>query len=224
LDSTAPSVVAHIVAVILHAVLVNIVEVCRYVCYGAIVIETPVIPITTIVTKAGIPEAVIDAAVVTDVGAPVTRVEEIDAIVKAPPRWSPERTDVRRQNPCSGNPVVAATRVGPITRRPNVIIARSGRLAVLRERRRGLGGLGLLVCRGLIVTLIVGWRTVVFRRRGSIALGRGRHWRRLLRFRRSKITAGWIAAGNICRVSSRLIRGVLRGWVLRLAAAQKTGA
>ena len=74
---------------------------------GAVVVESVSVPITALVTGAGVTVSVIDAAVVADVPAPVAIVIAIAVAARSPPSGSPQITRFGRARPCAGNPVVA---------------------------------------------------------------------------------------------------------------------
>jgi hypothetical protein len=148
LNSAAPAVVADpIAAVVWHLVVVDIVnDVDVNVRYRPVVAKPALIPIGAIIPAAGISIAVIDAAIVADVRTPITRVPMVVPVVETPPGRRPECIYVRGHHPRSRNPIITGVRIAPVTGRPNVIVARSGRLTVLGEGRRRLGGLdGLFV-------------------------------------------------------------------------------
>lgn len=212
--SAAPAVVADTIAAIVgHRVVINIANNRSiHICDRAVVVHRAVIPISAVVAATGVSEAVVDAAVVTNVWTPVAGMPQINAVIIAPPRRRPERVYPRRQHPCAGNPVIAGVRVIPIAGRPNVIVAGSGRLAVIGKRRWRLGSLhGLFIRRILRVVrrIVASW--------GRVALTGRRHGRGLLRRRLlngSQIPVGWIGISDRWLGLRRLIlRGLILGFV-----------
>jgi hypothetical protein len=233
LDSAAPAVVANPVApVVRDLIVVNIMsDVDVDVRYRPVVVEPALIPIGAVIAAAGISIPVIDAAIVADVRTPIARVPMVVPTIETPPRRRPERIYIRGQNPRSGNPIVTSVRIAPGTGRPYVIVARSGRLAVIGERRRGFRSLdGLFV--GIVLIVILRIRRID--RRGRIVLRRLRRDRRRSCRRRShrgrllivrlvrwsQVAIGWIAARNIGRL---ILNGlVLRSLLLRFIASCQT--
>ncbi len=168
-NSASSTVVAHPAAPALrNAVVVNILNSRRvYIRHRAVVIHPAVVPVSSVVATAGISETVIDAAVVADMRTPVARVPVIVAVVEAPPGRCPERTHIRRQNPSSGNPVITGVRITPVAGRPNVVVAGSGRLAVIRKRRRWFGSFYRLIVGSILIVVL---STVRIAGRGCEAL------------------------------------------------------
>ncbi len=212
LNSAAPAVVADpIAAVVWHLIVVNIVnDVDVNIRYRAVVVQPALIPIGAVIAAAGISITVIDAAIVADVRTPVARVPMVVPAIKTPPRRRPECIYIRGEHPRSRNPIITGVCIAPGTGRPNVIVARSGRLGVVGEGRRRFGSLdGLFVGIALIVILRIGrinrsGRIVLRRRRpdGRSGSGRRSDWGWLLIGRlvrrsrlvpRSQIAIGWIA-------------------------------
>jgi AmiR/NasT family two-component response regulator len=66
-----------------------------------------VIPIAALVAEADIAEAIVDAAVVADVSAPIAPVELVTVVSPAPVAWRPQSTLIRSFNPGAGHPVIA---------------------------------------------------------------------------------------------------------------------
>jgi hypothetical protein len=94
----APTVITDPIAtVVSHVIVVNILHARAIdIGYRAVVIQVAAIPISAIISAAGVSITVIDVTVVADVRRPVARMPEIVAVVIAPPWRSPKRTDVRR--------------------------------------------------------------------------------------------------------------------------------
>ncbi len=134
---------------------------------GAVVIEVASAPVTALVAESHVAKAVVDAAIVADVLAPVARVKPVGVIPVAPIAGGPERALVGSLNPGAGHPVVAVLRgPGPIAGRPDIVVAGSRGLVVVRQRWRRLGS---GVFRLLPVTGIV--RRLV-RRRSTLLVAR----------------------------------------------------
>src|ERR1700733_2740548 len=127
---------------------------------AAVVIEMSLVPIPSLVSKSYIAEAVIDAAVVADVWSPVAAIERVVTMpaVVAPIAGGPQRALIRCFHPRSRHPVVPVLRIGPIARRPDVIVAGAIRLVVLGQRRRRVRrSIGyLFAVAGFIVILLIG--------------------------------------------------------------------
>jgi hypothetical protein len=60
----------------------------------------------------------------------------INAFIEAPVTWGPKETDLRRENPYTGNPVIAIIIVGPVSGNPDITINRAWRLYIYRYWRR----------------------------------------------------------------------------------------
>ena len=103
----------------------------------AVVEKAPAIPIPAVEPYAKIPEAIINATVVTHVPAPVPGMPEVPAATPAPPTRRPKRLLVRGQHPRAIHPVVLRSIPRPIPRRPDIPVTRAKRLVVGRNRRRG---------------------------------------------------------------------------------------
>ena len=131
-DSTAASVIGDAVVVVDDDGAVVDVGDARDVdtVYGAVVVEVVSVPIAAVITRAGVAEAVINTAVVTDVWSPVAVVETVAVAVEAPVGGGPERSGIGGEDPGSGNPVIAHGGVAPVAGRPEVV---------------GRGGFGLLI-------------------------------------------------------------------------------
>jgi len=100
--------------------------------HGCVVKERPVVPISPPVTDPAITEAVVDAAIISDVWPPVSGVPSVNATIVAPVAGSPHQPDHRWQHPGTGYPVIVILPVGPVARRPYVAGARTQRLLINR--------------------------------------------------------------------------------------------
>jgi hypothetical protein len=178
LDSATPAVVTDAIAAVFpHLIVVNVVDGRGHVGHRAVVVQSAVIPISAVIATARISIAVVDAAVVTNVRTPVARVPMVVAVIVAPPGRRPKRTYVRSHNPRAGYPVITGAGIAPVAWRPNVIVAGSGRLAVLGKRGRRFGGLDRLLVGGILIVILGIVRITC---RGRVALT-GRGCRRCLR-------------------------------------------
>jgi len=138
-DATLSTVVADArdIHIVHHRTGVDVAHVCDvYVVDRTIVVELPVLPVAAVVASAGIPVAVIDAAVVADLRPPVAGMPVEGANAPSPIARRPQVAVLRRQHPGSGNPVIAIGAVSPITRRPDVTLRWARRLRVNRQWRR----------------------------------------------------------------------------------------
>src|ERR1700758_543790 len=71
-------------------------------------------PLAADEADAAVTEAVVNAAVESDVRAPVARVPNVKAAGEAPVAWGPEHAHARWSDPYAGNPVVAVRAIGPV--------------------------------------------------------------------------------------------------------------
>jgi hypothetical protein len=138
----ARAVVAHVIGddgVIHHDgfVHVNIGDAATDVHRGAVIEERVAAPFAAGESDAAESEAVVYAAIVSDVGAPVSSVEYIGAGVPTPVAGSPEHTLLRRGNPSSRNPVVSIVIAPrPKTGCPHIADLRANGLNIYGQRRR----------------------------------------------------------------------------------------
>jgi hypothetical protein len=124
--------------------------------HAAVVVEVRPIPVSAVVAETEIPKSIVDATVKSDVPSPVPMVKAIRAAIVTPVSRGPQRTDKRRFNPASRNPVVAIRAPRPVSRSPQVIRIRSWRLVILRNRRRrivrlAIGQIALVNILGFLV-------------------------------------------------------------------------
>src|SRR4051812_15442922 len=103
---------------------------------AAVVIEIPAVPIAAFIAFTEITEAVIDAAVESNVRAPIAGVPKICAAVPAPVTRGPEQARLGCDHPSAGHPVVSIGSVSPVAGSPNVSIARARWLRINRQHRR----------------------------------------------------------------------------------------
>src|SRR5215469_10270745 len=118
-----------------------IVDVCNIdateIVDGLIVVEDAVLPITTLVADASIAEAVVDAAIETDVRTPIAGMQHVDAIAPPPIGRRPQQADSGWQHPCARHPVITLRTICPEAGRPDVADVRHRRLIVDGEQGRG---------------------------------------------------------------------------------------
>jgi hypothetical protein len=124
---------------------------------GAVVVETISVPVAPLVAGADLAESVVNAAIVANVPAPISVAVAVSATGESPVARRPQHPRLGRACPRTGHPVIAFRRIAPIPRRPEVAVARSFRLRVFGQLRRGLGGfdVGLAVAGVVVVVIIV---------------------------------------------------------------------
>jgi hypothetical protein len=103
----------------------------------ATVVKEPVaLPIAAEEPRTGIAEAIINAAVETNVRAPITAIPNVETVIPAPVARSPKHSDGSK-HPSARNPVVAIVVIPcPVARRPDVALSGTKRLDIDRQRRR----------------------------------------------------------------------------------------
>src|ERR1700676_540187 len=116
---------------------VNLVDI--YVVHGGVVVEAIAIPASAFVAESAVTEAVIYAAIEADMFTPISAVPKVRTTSPTPVTRSPEVSNLRRDDPGSGNPVVVflIVVVGPIAGSPDVAISGANRLLIHGYRRRG---------------------------------------------------------------------------------------
>jgi hypothetical protein len=169
-------------------------------------------PVAALVAKANVAKAVIDAAIVADILAPVAVVKPIMVMPVAPVSGRPERTLIRRLDPCAGHPVIAGWPPGPVSGRPQVAVAGSRGLVVVGQGRRRLGS---GVFRLLAVPRII--RALV-RRLGVGAVRSGRRSALRGTVRRGRRSA------RIGRDGGRVVGSRVRGLILYAGLAGVVGS
>jgi len=137
-DAASTAVETDVADVADHRLLVYVVDdVHIYIVHAAVVEKVSARPVATRVTVANIAEAVIDSTVEADLRTPVSGIEHVGAVTPTPVAGRPQQTDLWRFYPRTRNPVIPAiVGVTPVTRRPNVSIARTNRLRVNRQHGR----------------------------------------------------------------------------------------
>src|SRR6202158_993556 len=134
LNSVRPAVEAYTVEVVHHhrAVVCVVNHGHVDVAHRAIVDELSSAPFSAPETYARVAEAIINAAIETDVRSPVAAVPHVHAFVEAPIPGRPEEAGLRSHHPRSWHPVIALVAVSPIPRRPDITRGRANRLDVHR--------------------------------------------------------------------------------------------
>jgi len=101
----------------------------------AVVVEVASAPVAALVAGADVSEAVVDAAIVADVAAPVSAIEAVAVIPEAPVAGGPECALVGSLNPRAGHPVITHWSPSPIAGRPDEVVAGILGLIVVGQRR-----------------------------------------------------------------------------------------
>ena len=96
-------------------------------------------PVTALVAEADVAETVVDAAIVANVPAPVAAIKPVAVMRVTPVAGGPQGALIGSLNPRARNPVKPLGSEAPIARRPDKIVAGSGRLIVIEQGRRRLG-------------------------------------------------------------------------------------
>src|ERR1700683_2604315 len=112
-----------------------------YIAHRAVVKEASALPVTALVAHSAVTEPVIYAAIETNFRPPITAIPRIRAVVPAPIARSPQKARSRRLRPGARHEIIISVvvAVSPVPRRPNVIISRTNRLHVYRQRWWGDG-------------------------------------------------------------------------------------
>jgi hypothetical protein len=120
-------------------VIVSVVD-CGFIdaCDRGVIAEVVALPIAAGVADAPVAVAVVHAAIVADVAAPVAVMEPVVAAVPSPVGRRPERAVIGRRNPGAGYPVVVSLVliVGPIAGHPHQVGLGAVRLLVAGHFRR----------------------------------------------------------------------------------------
>src|SRR5271163_3567204 len=104
--------------------------------HGGVVRKDSAIPASPDEANAAIAESIINAAVESNVRAPIACMENVPAAAPAPISRSPEKADSWRHNPCAGHPEITIRPISPISRGPEVSRTRADGLVIYRQRRR----------------------------------------------------------------------------------------
>ncbi len=103
-----------------------------------VVEEVPAIPVAAVVASAEVAKPIVHPAVEPDMQAPEPMMEAIHVAHVSPVSWSPQCAHIRSRDPAARNPVIPSRSPRPISRRPQIIGIGSGRLVIVRQRRRRL--------------------------------------------------------------------------------------
>src|SRR5215472_7436925 len=87
---------------------------------GAVVVIDSAAPLSAHETNSGIATAVIDSTIEPNMRTPVAGTPHIETLAPTPVARSPQHTDYRRLDPCTGNPIVAVRTVSPKSRCPDI--------------------------------------------------------------------------------------------------------
>jgi hypothetical protein len=94
---------------VFNRVAVNVVNnVDIYVGYRRVIGEGTAIPVTTVIPLSGISKTIIHAAIKADMRSPVSVIQAIASVVKAPVRRRPQSSGPGSNHPDAGSPVIAA--------------------------------------------------------------------------------------------------------------------
>jgi hypothetical protein len=107
-----------------------------HVAYSAIVEEVSVVPPSSLEALAEIPEAIIDAAIKTDLRAPISVIEHKSISAPSPICGSPEKPYFWSEDPSSRHPIIIVKVVAPapVARGPNVTVSGTDGLLVNWKR------------------------------------------------------------------------------------------
>ena len=197
------------------------------VVHGAVVVESISVPISALIADAYVAEAIVDAAVVTDVSSPKSVMITISAAPECPVAGGPQIADFGRTRPGAWHPVVAVWRIAPIAGRPEITVAGAVGLRVFRQRGRwvvclehglaiarifvagvvivvGIVLIVLIAIRRAIILIAIRWAIVLIPIRLAIVLSA-----------RSGLIAGLLIVSSGLRIGCRGQIGRC-GWILRL--------
>ena len=182
LDATCSAVETHAgfaSAAPANLVLVNVAfDVDVDVIDRAVVVKMAAAPVAAFVPEAYVAEAVVDAAIVAHVPAPVAAIKAVVVMPEAPVAGGPESALVGSLNPRARYPVIAHWSKGPVAGRPDVVVAGILRLIVIGQGGRRLRSVSvrLLSVTGIIrrlalhlvlhlvlgISLVGRWRGLLF--------------------------------------------------------------
>lgn len=103
--------------------------------HSGVIGEPAISPFAARESDAHIAEAVVNSTVVPYLVAPVARVEDVAAVIPAPPGWSPQCSLVWSGNPLAGDPVISVVVIRPISGCPHPALFRTRRLFIDRQFR-----------------------------------------------------------------------------------------
>jgi hypothetical protein len=136
LDALRSAVIAHLVdrrGVVNHRSIVDIrnVGVANVIC-SAVVTEVATMPVAALVAPSGIAVSIVDAAVKSNISAPVATIESVPPAAVAPIPRGPKSSLVRGCCPSSRNPVIAGPGIAPVSRSPKIARRGNRRLFIFR--------------------------------------------------------------------------------------------
>ncbi len=144
-DSTRPTVkshtavTVHIVATPVIAIVVGVPnETTIHAPDGGVVVEEAIMPPPTNKADTEVAEAVVDAAIVAHIAAPVAGVPVVKPTRPAPVAGGPQRADKGRRNPRARNPIVAVGAISPVAWSPDHARAWAKRLLINKQWRRSI--------------------------------------------------------------------------------------
>ena len=137
-DTAITAIVADAVSrVVFNPSVIGVVDVLVvYAIYRGVVIKMIVFPPTAFVAVTTVAEPVIDAAIISNVRAPITFMEEECIAAPSPVSGGPKEADFGSFDPSAGHPVVVVTVPSPITGRPDVAVPGTDGLLIDGERGR----------------------------------------------------------------------------------------
>jgi hypothetical protein len=106
---------------------------------GGIIVKGAPFPSAAVEARSIIAKAIVDSAIESDVGTPITAMPPVVAAGITPVTRSPKVFSFRRFNPDAGNPEITVIAVGPVARNPKISIIRTIRLLVDGNWRRRNG-------------------------------------------------------------------------------------
>src|SRR5208282_1516667 len=137
-DSAVTAVKTDVVPrALVHPCVVNVVDVVGvHVIIRRVVEKMPVVPASAFITITEVTEAIVDPTIETYGQAPVAFIEKISVVAPTPIARSPEVPGFRSLHPCARYPIVLAPVPIPVSRRPDIAVARADRLLIIGQWRR----------------------------------------------------------------------------------------
>ena len=137
-DSAVTTVVADVVhRALVHPRVVNVVDVVGvHVIQRRVVEKMPVVPSSTFITSTEVTEAIVDPTIEAYGRAPIAFIEKKSVAAPTPIARSPEVPGFRSHQPCARHPIVVGAVPSPVSRRPEIAVARADRLRIIGQRRR----------------------------------------------------------------------------------------
>ena len=97
-----------------------------------VIVESISVPVPALIANTDVAEAIVNAAVISDMPAPESIVIAISAADESPISGRPQKANLGRLRPGARHPIVALRSIAPISRRPQVAIAWAIRLRIFR--------------------------------------------------------------------------------------------